>query len=62
MALSLTQKMQEAGFRIIWDSYVDRVGTANKVTVVKDGKRTVRKARKYDEALALCAEKFGIKV
>lgn len=57
---SLTQRMTEAGFTIKTDCYNDRVGPCHAVTVKKDGKQTMRRARKYDEALALCAEAKGI--
>lgn len=60
MAKSLTQQVTEAGFKIKTDSDVDRIGPLNIVTISRDGKRTRRKARKYEEALEACAKARGL--
>jgi len=59
---SLTQIVHEAGFQIKTESDMDRVGPCHKVTIKHGGKQTMRRARKYDEALALCAEARGIEI
>ena len=60
MEKSLTQIVTEAGFKIKADSGVDRIGSLNIVTISRDGRRTKRTARKYDEALAACALARGL--
>ena len=56
---SLTQRLREAGFEIKAEPYTDHMGIANMVIISRDGKRTQRRARKYEEALAKCAEARG---
>jgi hypothetical protein len=58
--MKLTQKVIHAGFKIRTDSENDRIGPLNIVTISRDGKRTRRKARKYDEALEACAKARGL--
>ena len=58
--MTLTQKVIQAGFKIKTDTGTDRIGSLNFVTISKDGIRTLRKARKYDEALEACAKARGL--
>lgn len=60
MNISNTQTMKEAGFDIRTKCCCDRIGPLHVVIVRRDGKSTQRRARKYEEALALCMEKLGI--
>ncbi len=60
MSESLTQKVTASGFKIKADTGVDRKGTLNIVTISRDGKRTRRTARKYEEALEACAKVRGL--
>lgn len=62
MGKSLTQMVTEAGFKIKADTGTDRKGTLNIVTIERDGKRTRRTARQYDEALEACAIARGLMV
>lgn len=58
--MTLTQKVIQAGFKIKADTGTDRKGPLNIVTISKDGKRTRRTARKYEEALEACAKARGL--
>ncbi len=60
MSKSLTQKVTEAGFTIRTGHDVDRIGSLNIVTISREGKRTRRTARKYEEALEACARARGL--
>ena len=50
----------EAGFTIKTESGMDRIGPLNIVTISRDGKRTRRKTRRYEEALEACARARGL--
>jgi hypothetical protein len=60
MSKSLTQIVTEAGFTIKTETAMDRIGPLNIVTISRDGKRTRRKTRRYEEALEACARARGI--
>ena len=60
--MRLTQMVIQAGFKIRAESGTDRIGTLNIVTISKDGKRTCRKARRYEDALEACAKARGLAV
>jgi len=57
---TLTQRMRADGFDISTKRETDRLGTCHVVTVMKDGRKTTRRGRKYDDALIACAEARGI--
>jgi hypothetical protein len=59
-AESLTQIVTQAGFSIKTDHECDRIGPLNIVTISRDGKRTRRKARGYEEALMAAASARGV--